>query len=657
MPGRRVYSSAYPAEVARLGCPADLVQRRKRLALGAVSLLALLALLSVAGLNSAAGATTFVVVIDSGSTGTRVYVYKWEDQGAGALPRVTLLEPSMAEVLAHRKAAGFQRGAYKRIETEPGLDKAAGDAGRVHGALDPLLQWAQRTIPSSYHSDSPIFLFGTAGLRKLPANLQSSLLADVRQLLDASPFRFEADWVRVIEGADEGIYGWVGLNYMQGQLVPGLGAGTPGSVAAPDTSEREFRQAAPHELATAGSLDLGGSSLEMTFIPDKWPASKYEEVGVEVLGTQYTLYTHSFKGYGMNDAFDKGVTVLLEARLGADPGALSAAQDGPLLLEHPCMQTGYLHDFTRKDTGWTASGGPAPAADLLAVTLTGSPDWAACKELAAKVVAASGQCARPPCTLGAESPPPRGHFFAMSGFYVVYEFFKLPLAASLEDLESAGQAYCRRDWTDIQATLGDTKNTETYCFRAPFLSALLQDGLGVSASRMRIVEGGFSWTLGAAIVEGIRLADLGSLHAAAASRSGIAGLSLRSLSPPKLLAAGVFLLAWVFLLGSAVFQYGHHLCRPWAARPHALSSDTQLKMRASDSGSAAGADSLLAGKRWNASPPEVRIPMTSLGSGKIVSSPPPTHSPPPHEEYKNSQSRRRPERSFNSLTSISIEEK
>jgi len=49
--------------------------------------------------------------------------------------------------------------------------------------------------------------------------------------------------------------------------------------------------------------------------------------------------------------------------------------------------------------------------------------------------------------------------------------------------------------------------------------------------------------------------------------------------------------------------------------------------------------------------------MTSLGSGKIVSSPPPTHSPPPHEEYKNSQSRRRPERSFNSLTSISIEEK
>lgn len=57
------------------------------------------------------------------------------------------------------------------------------------------------------------------------------------------------------------------------------------------------------------------------------------------------------------------------------------------LLTHPPLggQTGYLHDFTRKDTGWTASGGPAPAADLLAVTLTGSPDWAACKELAAKV--------------------------------------------------------------------------------------------------------------------------------------------------------------------------------------------------------------------------------------------------------------------------------
>lgn len=51
--------------------------------------------------------------------------------------------------------------------------------------------------------------------------------------------------MRVIEGADEGIYGWVGLNYMQGQLVPGLGAGTPGSAAAPDASEREVTTFTP----------------------------------------------------------------------------------------------------------------------------------------------------------------------------------------------------------------------------------------------------------------------------------------------------------------------------------------------------------------------------------------------------------------------------
>lgn len=40
---------------------------------------------------------------------------------------------------AHRKAAGFKRGAYKRIETEPGLDKAAGDPAGVRAALQPLL--------------------------------------------------------------------------------------------------------------------------------------------------------------------------------------------------------------------------------------------------------------------------------------------------------------------------------------------------------------------------------------------------------------------------------------------------------------------------------------------------------------------------------------
>ena len=52
------------------------------------------------------------------------------------------------------------------------------------------------------------------------------------------------------------------------------------------------------------------------------------------------------------------------------------------------------------------------------------------------------------------------------------------------------------------------------------MSILLQDGLGILPSHVSIVEGGFSWTLGAAIAEGVRLAGLGS---GVAAKLGVSG--------------------------------------------------------------------------------------------------------------------------------------
>ena len=56
------------------------------------------------------------------------------------------------------------------------------------------------------------------------------------------------------------------------------------------------------------------------------------------------------------------------------------------------------------------------------------------------------------------------------------------------------------------------------------MSILLQDGLGILPSHVSIVEGGFSWTLGAAIAEGVRLAGLGSGGAAKLGVSGGDGI-------------------------------------------------------------------------------------------------------------------------------------
>lgn len=61
-------------------------------------------------------------------------------------------------------------------------------------------------------------------LRLLPLcsdEQQARLLDGCRTILGASPFRFDPSWVRIISGADEGVYGWIALNYLAGTCLGG----------------------------------------------------------------------------------------------------------------------------------------------------------------------------------------------------------------------------------------------------------------------------------------------------------------------------------------------------------------------------------------------------------------------------------------------------
>lgn len=50
---------------------------------------------------------------------------------------------------------------------------------------------------------------------------QGVLLAGVRGVLQRSAFRFLPAWARIISGTDEGVYGWVALNYLEGEVHSG----------------------------------------------------------------------------------------------------------------------------------------------------------------------------------------------------------------------------------------------------------------------------------------------------------------------------------------------------------------------------------------------------------------------------------------------------
>ena len=62
--------------------------------------------------------------------------------------------------------------------------------------------------------------------------------------------RFEPDWARVVSGVDEGVFGWIALNYATGHLAVNTAPATEAQSSAPDKSQ------APGAFECTADLDL-----------------------------------------------------------------------------------------------------------------------------------------------------------------------------------------------------------------------------------------------------------------------------------------------------------------------------------------------------------------------------------------------------------------
>lgn len=152
------------------------------------------------------------MVLDAGSTGTRVHVFQYAADSGSSYAAFTLPEP--------------------KLKVQPGLSAFADDAAGAAASLQPLLQFAAQHIPASQLPQTPVYLMATAGLRLLPAAAAEDILFECRKALIASDFLFDPDWAQTISGTYEGLYAWVAANYAAGHLQVGNQDGQAGQAAA-----------------------------------------------------------------------------------------------------------------------------------------------------------------------------------------------------------------------------------------------------------------------------------------------------------------------------------------------------------------------------------------------------------------------------------------
>jgi Golgi nucleoside diphosphatase len=106
----------------------------------------------------------YLVMIDAGSSGSRVQIYSYYNSGAGSPTPPTVLN-------------GNQTSQQWEMKVTPGISTLAQQQPSQWGEYFlPLIEFAHQTVPKSLHSHTPVYLMATAGMRLLPASQQQQTL-------------------------------------------------------------------------------------------------------------------------------------------------------------------------------------------------------------------------------------------------------------------------------------------------------------------------------------------------------------------------------------------------------------------------------------------------------------------------------------------------
>lgn len=505
--------------------------------------------------------TRYAIVVDAGSSGSRLQIYSWQDPEAERRQIVVNVkerwrvdrkgkgramdqDDDMDELhwrteRALRRLVKVEKGVagddwVKR--QEPGLSSQTPET--LQGYFAPLLDHALEHIPPSQHATTPIYILATAGMRLLPDHDREAILDRTCKILkDQYPFQLDSESalgpcgesVRVISGEEEGMWGWVAVNY----LMDGFGhaQASESSSSSGDTGllpleplktdKLGFQRDVPPTLVdpaqrspTFGFLDMGGASTQIAFSPTPielehsgYPAEELRSVSLRLLSgetVEWPVFVASWLGFGTNrvrEKYEKFKIHEWQETRQVEGGTLDlavpspAASDRSEAVRDPCLPANLYLESTSQDRP----------------SFLGTGSFSQCLRDLQPLLESSTPCPEPHghC-LFAGLPTPhidfdredqRGFIGISEYWYTAQQVLGLGGVWDWAEWEKGMSDFCARDWEDVQdvfAKSSEWKGTalersrlQMQCFKGAWISNVLHEGIGIP----RIVDSGGNQTL------------------------------------------------------------------------------------------------------------------------------------------------------------------
>ncbi|KDQ62803.1 hypothetical protein JAAARDRAFT_122462 [Jaapia argillacea MUCL 33604] len=413
------------------------------------------------------------LMIDAGSTGSRIHIYKFHNCG-----------PSPT----------YEYEVFK--QTHPGLSAFREDPLEAAKSLDILLDEALDVVPTSLRKCTPVAVKATAGLRLLGPEQSGAILEAVRNRIEEKyPFVLQGeDSVAIMDGKDEGVYAWITANYLLDSI----------------------RASSPKNAPTYAVLDLGGASTQIVFEPTFDPSkseSKFVEgdhkYELKFGGKTHVLYQHSYLGYGLMHA-RKSVHRLVEF-ISSVRHATGHGENG--VVPNPCLarHTERVVEIEDERLGETRK-----------VTMSGMDvgGLESCNRVMELVMAKDAICELKPCSFDGVYQPsildtfPDGKILLLSYFYdrikpllpkdTAPPRLTVSTLATLADQVCLGPPSWAEHWANDPEAMAELEDRPEYCLDLTFMHALLR--LGYEFAEEREVTIGkqldgteLGWALGAGI--------------------------------------------------------------------------------------------------------------------------------------------------------------